>query len=386
MEIRLANPNDRDQLRWLWSYCFDDLPAFVDWFFQDVFEPDNTLCAAEGASILSAIQMIPRRMFVRGGCVRTGYIVGVSTLPEHRGRGLAGALLRSGLELMKSRGQLLSILVPFDFRFYRRFGWEATHYLHRIEARPEVLGHVRDARGILPVGESDWEQLDAVYEQFCRPRHGYLMRDEGEWRRIFKDLALDGGLAYGVGDGNGGLAGYILFRMAGRSLEIRELAYRSPGAKRSLLGFVAGHSAQADGAVWNAPLDADADSLCTIPGMRVSLSPFMMSRPTDLPALLSACRFDPSVRGEINMAVSSDGEAPGQYRLSIREGIPGLEEGPPGEADLAAPLGTWTRLILGSTTPSRAVRAGELDVYAPRALALADAVFTPQCNFADELF
>lgn len=387
MEIRLAHENDRDHLKWLWSYCFDDSTAFVDWFFQNVYKPENTLCAAAGSSIFSTLQIIPRRIYVRGGSIPAGYVVGVSTQPEHRGRGLAGSLLRAALELMRSRGQLLSILVPFDFRFYRRYGWEVTHFLHRIEAPLDLLGRTRDARGIRTVGPGEWECLNAAYESHLSFRHGYLLRDEQTWRNIFSDLELDGGHGYGTYDGQDTLTGYVLFRISGRTLAVRELICNSPESTRALLGFLAGHAAQAAGAVWDSPVDGPADRLSTIPGVQVKLQPFLMSRPADLPALLAACRFSPSAQGEIDMAVTApEGEAGEHYHLSICDGVAHLEGITRGEPDLAAPLGTWSRMIMGATTPASACRAGELESRSARGLDLADAVFTRQVNFTNELF
>lgn len=54
----------------------------------------------------------------------TGYISFLACLPAGRGRGYGGAGIAYLLQHMRDAGQVASTLQPFDFDYYRRFGWE----------------------------------------------------------------------------------------------------------------------------------------------------------------------------------------------------------------------------------------------------------------------
>src|SRR5690554_6599849 len=127
--IRLAREEDTPQIRDLWTYCFDDTPEFIDFFFNSCYLPSNTLIAEEDNRIQSSLQLLPYRMRLRGREVPVYYIVGVGTWPEDRGQGLVKNLLLYADSLMKERGYDISILLPFQYDFYRKYGWEVCYDL-----------------------------------------------------------------------------------------------------------------------------------------------------------------------------------------------------------------------------------------------------------------
>ena len=98
---RMAEEADTGQVQALWSQCFDDTPAFVDWYFSRYYRPENTIGIFDSQKLLASAQVIPYRIRLRGTMMDCGYVVGVDTAPEARNQGYARRLLKECLEMQR---------------------------------------------------------------------------------------------------------------------------------------------------------------------------------------------------------------------------------------------------------------------------------------------
>lgn len=75
--------------------------------------------------ILSHAGALLRDGLIGGSPVRIGGVGGVKTHPEARGRGLASAVVRRAVELLREQGADFALLVcePALIPFYERLGW-----------------------------------------------------------------------------------------------------------------------------------------------------------------------------------------------------------------------------------------------------------------------
>jgi ribosomal protein S18 acetylase RimI-like enzyme len=119
----------------LWQKVFGDEEAFVDRFLihhfrsdrmlrieEDCAEP-STLTNPKNRKLLSMLHLLPFRT-EEGEHV--GYIYGVATTPEARGRGLATRLLQEAIQRAQAEGMKALILIPADDQvraFYARHGF-----------------------------------------------------------------------------------------------------------------------------------------------------------------------------------------------------------------------------------------------------------------------
>lgn len=386
MDIRLAGPNDFEALRRLWAGCFDDSPAFVDWYFTNVYSAEGTLCLVEGGEILSSLQIIPRDIYVRGIFVPSGYIVGVCTRPDRRGRGLAARLLYEAAELMRRRGCPISLLVPFSFGFYRRFAWEVTHFLWQVEYAPTPERNLSPGSPLTEASEKDIDALSAAYTRFCSGKHGFFRRDRRHWRRLLDDLALDGGQAFLSWSRDGLCTGYLLGHRGGDSWNFREIVSLSPGARQDQNAFIEERAKTSALRLQAAP-GFEVGILSTFPGVRVALGPFMMTRIEDFTALCDGLQMPDGVGCSFTLAISSAPHLPDSvYRCRVQNGRCHVEPEPNAKPDVSAPAGTWSQLVLGAVTPSQAALAGRLETDSPHVLQCLEALFTSEANYAIELF
>ena len=82
--MRLCTLRDEADLREIWRVCFGDPPTYIDYFFENRFDPQNTVCLEEHGRIPAAMHIVPYEVDVRGGEFPTAYLVGVATMPEDR--------------------------------------------------------------------------------------------------------------------------------------------------------------------------------------------------------------------------------------------------------------------------------------------------------------
>ena len=51
MNYRPLTEGDRDQAKALWQTCFNDPPAFVDWFFENRYRPEWSAGTFDGTGL-----------------------------------------------------------------------------------------------------------------------------------------------------------------------------------------------------------------------------------------------------------------------------------------------------------------------------------------------
>ena len=237
--MRIAKPNEKKTIIELWEYCFDDSPDFVQWFFNTRYQHENTLVACEKDRICSALQLLPYNIALRGKNMKTSYIVGVSTWPEDRGKGYVSELLYKSLEEMREREQWVSILLPFNYNFYRKYGWETcySYYLYTGHKNNflnyldgiEIQGKIRSIR--LP---EDLEDLNKCYSYYTKGLNGYVIRNGQDWNRILSDIRIDNGDGYIYKRGDQTL-GYMLLAIDQDGLTIREICCKDIDIYKELL-------------------------------------------------------------------------------------------------------------------------------------------------------
>lgn len=136
-------------------------------FVEDApgFEPTYLRGAFSGGELVGGYQHDERWLLVGGWRIRSGYVGGVVTAPEHRGRGVASALMRDGVAFAVARRQALLVLrgVP---DFYGRFGYADVMDVteHFVERAP-VLRLPASGYLVRPATLDDAPMLLALYER-----------------------------------------------------------------------------------------------------------------------------------------------------------------------------------------------------------------------------
>lgn len=381
--IHRAEGHRRDDVRRLWELSFHEGgPRYVDWFFDDVYTPDNTLCLTQDGELLSVLQMIPYPVSLRGRTVTMDTLTGVATAPEHKLRGHARRLMAESLQDMARRGQGFTFLYPFDHVFYTRLGWvtvsEQLDYLRPLAELPEALPTGYEA---VFSAEPDIQILSALYDGFMAGRNLHVLREERHWRKRLGELrSLNGQcvLLYH----NGQPCAYGLIEEGEDETRLSEQISPRP---QDTLALLAALRPLGKTVYWSAPTDDRARLLDGHWIDRVHLQPFVMLRLTD--AALAVAQTAAAADGELFLEIHGDTMAEGNnglWRLMVQGGQGTLTR-TEGQPDFSCTVGALCRILCGCCTASEAAAAGQAR-GSDGVLGLLDGMYPKLKNYIFEMY
>lgn len=179
-------------------------------------------------------------------------IGGVGTPPQYRRQGGVRAIFEEVFREAPERGWAVSLLHPFSFAYYRKFGFEKISE-HRIVDFPMgALDFVPRFSGFVPAeGGRGISDLISVYSRFSGKRNLMFPRNDG---KLFPD-GSDGRSCWLYYDEKGVPQAYLILsvedhldvnRMVGDCLHVYEMAFTSPDALLKALGFLRMYEGQTD--------------------------------------------------------------------------------------------------------------------------------------------
>ncbi len=403
IELRPIRSDEFDQLGHLTSYVYGgnhgDGPENT---ITATTRPEWTLCAFDGARLVSSFSTIPFTMRANGTAVPMGGVSAVGTLPEYRRRGLVRRISTQAFADMRERGQAVASLWASQAAIYQRYGYAMASVLRSYRMDTADIGFFDGDEGSSQVERLDvgagYDLVKRVYIAFIADRMCYLHRA----RPLWLNNALDEDDAQGPihialsRDASGEPDGYAIYTLrAGRrdhasrnqEIVIRDLAWLSPDAYRSLWSFIRRHDLVGSVRWDNAPSDDPAVELFMEPRLLHARDhEGLWLRMVDVPAALAGRGWNAD--GELSLSVAEDALAPwntGIWRLSVADGSAEVTPGA-ASADLQLSVKALALLYTGRRSARELAAWGMLE-GAPPALRRADALFaTPHAPHCPDHF
>jgi predicted acetyltransferase len=310
LEVHLLSAEDQPAYQHIASHSFARGEP-IEFGPDEFLPPDRVrLGVFEYGRLQAQYTILEFELFFGADKRSCGGIASVACEPSARGRGYAGALIDRSLEVMRERGQFLSILWPFDQRFYRRYGWEWTGHDRSYTVPLRLLEADQEADYIEPLFSEYFEALNPIYEAKCKDYHGALVRSQKRWEYLMKPHGKRHPAAY-VYRRDGAAEGFAVIRYDEKRDRARanEFVALTPRAYRALLALFKRHSATVEKFVWNAPMDDILWSLINHWDVKTRLVPSAMCRVVDVQAALRALTPD-SARGGAASVQVLDSHAP----------------------------------------------------------------------------
>ena len=364
-QIRQMQEQEREEYSRLSSFAFQYTltPEELVNRAAALVPSENWGCYGEDG-LEAKLMLLPMEIYVGGKPLAMGGIAGVATWPEKRRGGRVAGLLTHSLQVMKEQGQTVSMLHPFKFEFYRRFGWETNTEYKKYELAAHQLPRFPASSGRI-IRTVDLEVLAPVYEAYAARHNGMVVRTRKWWEERILARKNQGGLGAVFCDGDGRAKGYMLYKVADYILTIQEWVALDGEAYRGLWNFVADHDSMlgSQGKVllkMAHPGDRLA-SLLKDPRISQETVPYSMARLVDAEAFLNGYAFRPGTAGELKLHIR-DEHAPwneGSYTVRTEEQGPGpkVRRGPIGGESvggegLSCGIGILTSMLLGYERPS----------------------------------
>ncbi len=265
------------QTRELWRTCFGDSEAFLDLYFGRKYTPASNVCIVNDGQVVSALQVFVYPMNFYGSVVRVGYLSGVATHPDHRGKGLAGRIIDEAHRRLYRAGAVMSWVIPADeglYGFYERHGSYQT-------AAYRMDSPLDDVPATLPAGceveepTGHAEELYVCYRDIRRRTDLALCHGRDSFYIALDDWRM-GGHTFCAVRRRGRLAGLSFARQGGEGEAlVTELLARDDEAFDALVCHVARKYSTAS---VNLRLSVSGNT----PGAR----PYAMARVLDAPRFL----------------------------------------------------------------------------------------------------
>lgn len=343
--------------------------------------------------VVSCLTLIEAALVIRGTRVPMGGVRHVATHPEEQNRGFASALVRSTLQGMCAQRLPVSVLFPFSFRYYRKFGYELGGNSCQFWCRPSSIPAYQERGDCRPATPEDCERLADLHAAHLRHSLCGMDRSRERWSALCVDpryqtvVHTDGGYA---------VLEETRDPYGGRLLRVLELCARTPAGWRGLLGHLSQATAESVEWLGSAASLAESGLLRSTAPLRegfkprgiATLRPQFQVRITDLSRLLEAL---------------APGFPSGKYRLALRvrdelipeNARPVAIQGHAAQAEIRPARATdpaleldiriAAQILCGYMSPLEAVSQGLARASSPAALETAEALFPAGDPFLSEL-
>ena len=292
MNIRYAKPIDKEQVVSVWNYCFEDGEDFVKYYFENVYDENNTIIIEENDEVLSALQLNKYTIDLRDNKYDVSYVVGVSSKPEVRGLGYMKHLMTYTLEELYKNGEIVSLLMAIDYRLYKRYGFDHCYDQIQYNLRTDELLGFRLSSKLRKATFEDAETLSRIYTKAMESLNGYAVRDEAYFNRFIKEVSSESGYIYIDEENNS----YISYYIQGDTFFVRELIYNNISSLKSMLAYIYNHNTQCKKTVINAPVDDKIKLIiANLKTCEIKLIPFMAGRVINFEKYiesLNSCNID----------------------------------------------------------------------------------------------
>jgi predicted acetyltransferase len=208
------------------------------------WQKGNTLGWFDDGTLAAVLGIFPYRVYLYGRTIPMEGIGSVAALPEYRYGGLTARLIKEALARMDYNKTPISMLQPFSYDFYRKYGYEYAYDVPKVKVNPEVFSHLASKGDLRPAEEGDLPVLAALYDGFARRYNLAGVRDEKDWRGFafkynMKETRRGEGRRYCYIRKE--QDGYLAFDPTGKDPNI-EFVFATPEAAKGIAGFIGRHS------------------------------------------------------------------------------------------------------------------------------------------------
>lgn len=227
--FRSVKPSEYEECLDLWEKVFTPVPRslFTPYFYGDPwYRRAYTRVCEEDGRIVSAVQVVERRVYVGSAELVMGGIGNVATYPDYRGRGYNTQCLRDIIRVMKRYGMDFSALFTGICDFYARLGWRSVPM--KYYAGAFLTDQTCDGTSGYTVRmcshERDLPALQRIHESFNRHRAFTTIRTPEYWRGYVMPRfgAEDDTLVVEIG---GSVVGYLYAQIHNTRCILQEMGH-----------------------------------------------------------------------------------------------------------------------------------------------------------------
>lgn len=332
-------------------------------------EHGMTRLVLAGGEVIAGATALLTHQYFGGRAVPAGAVSMVCVAPEHRGRGVAAALIDDLATMMRAHGCLVTSLWTPSTGVYRRHGWAVAGVGREwtVQARSLRAAKRTDHRVVPGAGPG----VRDLHERVAARWNGPVRRPEWWWR--WKYPSTEDVSAYHLADPAGRVCAFVAYRREpaapwGHRVVVTDCWAADHDALTGVYDFLGGHATLADHVTFT------RSTLPAMPSFLWRLDqhdatdqgryPWMI-RVLDVAAALRARGWPAGVRGDIGFLVGA------AHRVTLHADGPGTTVTAGGDGRVRLSEGDFAAWYAGALD---AGRLGELVTSAPEDIELMTAL------------
>jgi len=360
MEFFLDRNKHTDILKSLWKTCFYDDSDYINWCFGKRFHDDEVLSLWEDNRLCAMSAILSYDFIIKSTLIDCGFIEGLCTAPTFRMRHLGKKVTAKALSIMKNRGQMFGMLVPFHTDYYEKLGFSLMNYLKKTTVSMDKLPRFIFDGNIVEAHNSGDTilSLNRIYQSYMKENSCFQSRSPIFWENVLAGATFGGAKIYLLYRDNMA-TGYVYMHVDRDELHVYEICYTDPLAYSSLLAFLKSYSSQTKKLVLTlADNDSHFSDFAFEKGS-TTLFPYAMVRIVDTAAVLDLYR-DSLKKGSLIEVI--DSLCPWNNGLFLVEEdrivLSSYEQ--VGKIDVTVDVKTLSNLFFGVLSPKEAKARGVL--------------------------
>ncbi|WP_026487018.1 GNAT family N-acetyltransferase [Caldanaerobius polysaccharolyticus] len=367
MAIKFVPLEEFDRVHAIATYCFPwmhDAKDKIKNYLQQYVKSEYILgYYDESGTLMAQVVVFPFEIYIGGKPLKMGGVALVSSMPEGRHGGRVGQLLTEWLKVMRDRGQYVSMLGPFSFEFYRKYGWELGFERVVYTVPIEHIKGFKKMGRVRAVTPGDIGILDRIYTKYALNHNGCAKRDEMLWNEFTLSHPWSdnyGRYAYIYLDEKGDGKGYIIFTVKNGRMDIYEMIYEDIEALKGLLAFIYAHQSQIGEFSWSTATDEKLHVLLPNPRVKREIQAGMMFRVVDVKEAVKKRGYAKNASGRFKIEIEDKNAPWNQKPLDICLENGSVEVGECSDPQLFCDIQTFSQIFVGFITPMEAYALGKL--------------------------
>jgi predicted acetyltransferase len=236
--IQFGEDSYKESLKALWKQCFpQDTDDFIAFYFEKVYKHDETLIYLENRRPIASLQMIPYTIQTGATIHPSGYLSGVMTHPDYRGKGYMAKLLHAAFDAMKQKACDYTFLIPQEewlTSVYAKFGFKQGYTVNGARCTIEDTSPLTVHRAPFTVNPSPFTVYQN-YHQLLMEKENVVLKTGQQFEYILEDFYNDQGILF---SGEEGMA--FTLQQENRII-LKEILYTTEAGKDELLKTIRLH-------------------------------------------------------------------------------------------------------------------------------------------------
>ncbi|MGL5569321.1 MAG: GNAT family N-acetyltransferase [Cetobacterium sp.] len=235
----------KNQLKVLWKDLFNDELDYINWYFDNVYNEENTKIFLKNNKVYGMLFENSYHISIGEDRFMGRYLVGVGVTPEKRGEGVMKELLLKSLKEAYDFGEEFIYLTPIDKKIYERFGFAYISTLSKYELEFPVLCDFKKEFKIEKIQDESYDQnilikLKEFYREVSQEYYIKVAREKENYKKILSEIFCEDGLIYISYDIAGKINGYMSL-VKSESIYVKEILFKDKDTLEGLLSILYGY-------------------------------------------------------------------------------------------------------------------------------------------------